>query len=158
MEKEKGKGGQPGRSGPPGNLNASRHPWRSFWKRRALRASDRWILPTLEQYSAGLSSDKPNLSEAEARVIEIAQTARGATMLILAEAARSGFIVNGEHGWDLAPGAKELAKFLSVERNCLRTLGLERRAKPLPALADYLDSKKDSLNSPSQQGDAHERR
>ena len=137
----RGSGGKPGRSGPPGNLNASKHRWRSFWRRRALRVSDRWILPTLEQYSAGLSSDKPNLSEAEARIIELAQTARGATMLILAEAARSGFIIQGESGWDLAPGAKELAKFLAVERNCLRTLGLERRAKPLLGLADYLDSK-----------------
>jgi hypothetical protein len=44
-------------------------------------------------------------------MIEIAQTARGATMLILAEAARSGFIQKTEKGWDLAQGAKEVAKF-----------------------------------------------
>lgn len=127
--------GVKGRSGPPGHLHNSKHPWRSFWRRRALKAEDRWILPTLESYSAGLASDKPNLSEAESRLIEIGQIARGATMLILAEAARSGFIHKGDGTWDLSPGAKELARFLSVESRCLQALGLERRAKPVQDLA-----------------------
>jgi hypothetical protein len=83
----------------------------------------------LESYSAGLASDKPDLTEAEARLIEVSQTARGAMMLIMAEAARSGFIVKEHGSWGLAPGARELAKFLSVERSCLQTLGLGRRAK-----------------------------
>lgn len=123
--------GLKGRSGPVGNLNASRHPWRSFWKRRALRPEDKWILPTLEGYASGLASDKPNLTEAEARMIEIGQIARGASMLILAECARSGFILKEDGSWNLAPGARELAKFLSVERSALQTLGLERRTKPV---------------------------
>ena len=46
-------GGKAGRSGPVGNLNAARHPWRSFWHRRALRSEDKWILPVLEGYAAG---------------------------------------------------------------------------------------------------------
>jgi hypothetical protein len=50
-------------------------------------------------------------------------------MLIMAEAARSGFIVKEHGSWSLAPGARELAKFLSVERACLQTLGLGRRTK-----------------------------
>jgi hypothetical protein len=120
-----------GRSGPVGNLNASRHPYRSFWRRRALKVEDRWILPILEHYSGSLATDKPNLTEAEGRLIEIAQTARGATMLILSEAARSGLIVRKDGTWDLAPGAKELSRFLAVERQCLQTLGLGRRAKPV---------------------------
>ena len=136
------KGGQPGRSGPPGNLNASRYPWRSFWRRRALKASDRWVLPVLESYSAGLASDKPGLSEAEARLIEIGQTARGATMLILAEAARSGFVIKVNGRPDLSPAAKELGKFLSIERACLQTLGMERRAKPTMTFQQYLETKK----------------
>jgi hypothetical protein len=138
----KGAGGQPGRSGPPGNLNATRHPWRSFWRRRALRAEDKWILPVLESYRVGLASDKPNLTEAEARVIEIGQISRGATMLILAECARSGFIAKEDGSWDLAPGAKELAKFLSIERSALNTLGMARRAKPIGGtLAELLAAK-----------------
>lgn len=63
-------------------------------------------------------------------------------MLILAEAARSGFIVKEDGTWDVAPGAKELAKFLSIERASLQTLGLGRRAKPIGGtLAELLGAK-----------------
>ena len=130
--------GKKGRSGPPHNINASRHPWRSFWRRRALKAEDKWILPVIEGYASGLASDKPGASEGELRMIEIAQISRGATMLILAEAARSGFIAKADGTWDLAPGAKELGKFLSVERASLQALGLERRGKPVQSLGEYL--------------------
>lgn len=134
--------GKVGRSGPVGNLNAARHPWRSFWRRRALRAADKWVLPVIEQYASGLAADKPGLTEAEARLIEIGQISRGATMLILAEAARSGFIVKENGSWDLSPGAKELGKFLSIERASLQTLGLGRRAKPVGGtLAELLAAK-----------------
>ena len=122
------------RGGQPGNLSAARHPWRVFWRRRALRVEDRWIAPVLEGYAEGLSADKGgagSISNAEGRMIEVAQTARGATMLILAEAARRGFTIPGQDGkgWDLAPGAKELGRFLGLERQALDSLGLERRAK-----------------------------
>jgi hypothetical protein len=127
--------GVKGKSGPPGNLNRSQHPWRSFWRRRALKSEDKWILPVLEGYATGLASDKANPTEAEKRLIEIGQIARGASMLILAEAARSGFIVKENGSWDLSPGAQELARFLSVESRCLQALGLERRAKPVQDLA-----------------------
>ena len=131
-----------GKSGPPGNLNATSRPWRTFWRRRALKTEDKWILPTLESYSAGLACDKPGLSEAESRLIEIGQIARGATMLILSEAARSGFIVKEDGSWNLAPGARELAKFLAIERASLQTLGLGRRAKPAGGmLAELLGGK-----------------
>lgn len=122
--------GKPGRSGPPLNLNNSRYPWRSFWRRRALRREDKWVLPVLEGYAAGLARDKPNLTEAGMRVIELAQTARGAIVMILVETARSGFVVKENGSWNLAPGARELVRFLSIERACLQTLGLETRVKP----------------------------
>ncbi len=134
--------GKAGRSGPPGNLNNCRRPWRAFWRRRALKMEDRWILPTLEGYAAGLASDKPGLSEAESRLIEVAQISRGASMLILAEAARSGFVRKVDGSWDLSPGAKELGKFLSVERASLQTLGLGRRAKPVRDLAKQIQEQR----------------
>jgi hypothetical protein len=65
------------------------------------------------EYSDELLDDRGGPEEAtaaEKRIIEIAQTARGAAMLILSEAARSGFIVRVDGTWDLAPEAKELAK------------------------------------------------
>jgi hypothetical protein len=129
------------RSGPPHNLNRSRRPWALFWRKRALRSEDRWILPIIEGYATGLASDKPNLTEAEKHMIEIGQISRGATMLILAEAARSGFIHKADGTWDLAPGAKELAKFLSIERSALATLGLARRARPAQSITEYLAGK-----------------
>ena len=133
--------GKRGRSGPPGNLNGAHHPWRSFWRRRALRPADKWIVPVLESYRAGFESDKPDLTEGECRTLEIAITARGAQMLILAEAARSGFTHPVNKTWDLAPGVKELAKFQTVELQALRAIGLERRARPVPTLAQYLEQR-----------------
>ena len=119
--------GTKGKSGPPGNLNNSRHPWRSFWRRRALKSEDKWILPVIEQYASGLAADKPGLTEAEARLIEIGQISRGATMLILAECARSGFVVKEDGTWNLSPGAKELVRFLSVERRWVVSAHSRRR-------------------------------
>jgi hypothetical protein len=128
-----------GRSGPPGHLHNAKYPWRSFWRRRALRAQDRWILGVLDSYSSGLLSDRPDATEAEQRCVEVAQIARGASMLILAEAAHSGFIVKDRNGkWDLSPGAKELSRFLAVERQCLQTLGLGRRAKVVGTITERL--------------------
>lgn len=99
-------------------------------------------MPTLETYSGGLLSDKPDATEAERRCVEVAQIARGASMLILSEAARSGFIVKENGSWDLSPGAKELARFLSIERASLQTLGLGRRAKPIGGtLAELLSQR-----------------
>jgi hypothetical protein len=132
--------GKRGKSGPPGNLNSTRHPWRTFWRRRALRPEDRWILPVLEGYTAALESDKPDMTETERLMAQNAQTARGAVMLILAEVSRSGFITRRDGSWDVTPGAKELAKFLGAERGALQAIGLERRARPTPSLQDYLDT------------------
>ena len=46
--------GKRGKSGPPGNLNGTRYPWRCFWRRRAVKPADRWIVPVLEGYTAAL--------------------------------------------------------------------------------------------------------
>jgi hypothetical protein len=39
-----------------------------------------------------------------------------------------------------------LARFLAVERSCLQTLGLGRRAKPTPSLQDYLQAKAEEVD------------
>ena len=78
------------------------------------------------------------MSETERLMTQNAQTARGAVMLILAEAARSGFTRQTDGGWDLAPGTKELAKFLAAERGTLQAIGLERRTRPARSLDAYL--------------------
>jgi hypothetical protein len=133
--------GVKGKSGPVGNLNACDHPWRAFWRRRALRPQDKWAAAFAELYEAGLLSDKPDASEGERRVIELAGTARVCVVLILSESRRSGFIQQTKDGWDLTPGMKELARFMTVEQRCLQTLGLERRSKSVGTLQEYLESR-----------------
>jgi len=123
-------------------------PWRTFWNRRALGTQDRWIRPLLIEYAEGLIEDKGGLDSitaGEQRLVEIAQCARGATMLILAEASKQGFIrsvetkdSNGPGSWDLAPGAKDLSKFLTIERNALQTLGITRRVKEPKSIEQWL--------------------
>ena len=63
-------------------------------------------------------------------MIELAQTARACSMLILAVGHEKGLIrqLSGD-GWDLQPGFKELNRFLQTERQALQALGLERRQK-----------------------------
>jgi hypothetical protein len=55
------------RGGQPGNLNGAIRPWRSFWKRRALKQEDRWIAPFIEKYSDELVSDKGGSQSITAR-------------------------------------------------------------------------------------------
>ena len=80
------------------------------------------------------------MTETETLMAQNAQTARGAVMLILAEAARSGFTRQVGGTWDLAPGAKELAKFLTAERGALQAIGLDRRTQPTQTLEGYLET------------------
>jgi hypothetical protein len=107
-----------------GNLNAARHPWRTYWRRRALRREDRWVLALVAGYMDALITDKGGETEitaGEMRLAELATAARVCWLLALA------------HQRDL-----ECSRFMAVERGCLRDLGTERRAKPAPRLADLL--------------------
>lgn len=135
-------GGIAKRSGPVGNLNASKYPWRAFWRRRAVKAEHRWLPPMVENYVGALESDKggaSEVSEGERRMMQIAATAHGCALLVLDHAARLGFVRVGDSGaWDLQPGMKELGKFLSIEQAALKGLDLRRRPKPAPSLADWL--------------------
>ena len=133
-------GSKKNRSGPPGNLNGTRHPWRVFWRRRTLQDQYRYILPLIEKYSADLVADKGgdgHITAAERRMIEIAQTARACSMLILAEGHKRGLIKQDGEDWDLQQGFKELNRYLQTERQALQGLGLGAR-KRVKGLADLL--------------------
>lgn len=136
------------RGGQKNNLNAAKRPWRSFWKRRALRPEHRHINRVVEDGGSELLRDHPDASAAQRRCIEIWQIARGASMLILGECAASGFITKIDGTWDLSPGAKELARFLSIERACLQTLGLERKTRAPIMLSDYIEAKRKNDQEP----------
>jgi hypothetical protein len=69
---------------PLNNINASKNKWATFWRRRVVKEHDKWIIPMLADYSDDLILDKggaENITAAERRMIEIAQTARRASML-----------------------------------------------------------------------------
>jgi len=127
------------RGGQKGNLNAAKHPWTAFWRRRALKAEDRWVIPILEEYRDGLRLDRPGMTAAEQRMAELAQIARGCTLLILGEVSKSGFTTTQDaNNWDLTHGAKELPRFMNAERSALLALGLERKGKEVLSLDDYV--------------------
>ena len=134
-------GGMRGRSGPPGNMNASRHHWRSFFARLALRQEDVWVRTEVQKYAAGLMSDKPDATEGERRAIEFAAEAKAARLLIWSAIAESGFTRRSREGLALVPAASELPKFIGVELDALKLLGLQRKAKTVLSLAEYLNGK-----------------
>lgn len=127
--------GQKGKSGPPGNTNASKHGWRTLWRRAALRDADAWVRRPVQQYTQALLNDKPNITAGEQAVLEVAATAKGCSLLILEELKRSGFTYGKNGTVELTPAARELPRFLATELSALKLLGLERQAKPIGDLA-----------------------
>lgn len=146
-----------------GNLNATRHPWEVFWRKRAVRPADRWILPVLSAYAASLVSDRGGpevMSAAEGHMVTLAQIARGCTMLVLTEAAQRGGIASRRHGASRKEGAvaqrlddvdlaAALGRFMQIEVTALRAIGLERRAKPLNPWALLDAPPQDGRSAPS---------
>ena len=80
------------------------------------------MAPLLFDYADALLDDKggrDSAAAAEGRVIEVAQTARGASMLILAEAARSGFNPRGR-GRHVGPRAGRQGTWRGFSRSSNR--------------------------------------
>lgn len=130
-----------GRSGPVGNMNASKHHWRSFFRRLALRPEDIWIRGEVQRYAAALLSDKGDPSEAERHAIELASEAKACRLLIWKALAPAGFTRRSKDGLALVPAAADLPRFIGMELGALKLLRLERRAKNVQSLDDYLKSK-----------------
>jgi len=135
-------GGLKGKSGPPGNMHASRHGLQSWLKRRALPLNKQHVANFVTAYENGLMACKggpENVSEVETALIRNAGRAFGAQMLVLEEAAARGFVRPVDGSWDLSPGFARLIGFLNAERSALATLGLSRRSKDVtPSLQDLL--------------------
>lgn len=131
------------RSGPPRNMNASVHHWRSFFARLALREEDLWVRTEVRKYASGLLSDKADPSEAERHAIELASESKAARLLIWSAIAQTGFTRRSKEGLALVPAAEALPKFIGVELGALKLLGLERRAKSTQTLAAYLELQKE---------------
>ncbi len=85
-------------------------------------------------------------------MIELAQLARGCTMLVLAQAAQGSGIAGGRRSGSTRDGdvvrrasdpdlAAALARFMAVEAGALKAIGLDRRAKPVQGLYEYAAAK-----------------
>jgi hypothetical protein len=141
------RGGKKGRSGPPGNVNNCKHPWRILWSRGALRTQDRWVLTLMAKYLYSLCEDKGGrdvMSFAETRMAELAQTAYGCQLLIIREMSEEGVASIVERKADMSTQLKapfrELPRFMSIESQSLMSLGLQRRARPEKDLNEILAS------------------
>lgn len=116
-----------------GNMNRVRFPWRTFWKRRALAHRDRWVLRLVEDYIPQLVEDRGGddaITAAERRLAELAAAARVCWALALTR-----------HEDQTARA--EAAKFMMVERGCLKNLGTSRRPKAVD-LAQYVSARRES--------------
>jgi hypothetical protein len=108
------------RGAPLGNLNAGRISYRTYWRRRVLRKDDRWVLRLVQDYVPELVTDLGgDPSAQQKRTIEICAAARVCWLLALA-----------------AQDLETVARFHGIEARFLLSLGLERRARQLPRLAE----------------------
>jgi len=132
--------GVKGRSGPPMNTNAVKHPHRTYMKRRVVPAQYRWVLSPGDKLIEKIKSDLPNMSGKEELVAEGVAMLWTCALLGLAEAKDRGFIVEvAGGGWDFQPGLKSAGGFLDKALKGLVSLGLGRRAKVVEStLAELL--------------------
>jgi hypothetical protein len=130
-----------------GNLNASGKPWLTFWRRRALRPEDAWARAIASEHAGSLLADKPDASAGELRAIEVAGVARGCQALLLDALRRAGGI-DASKGLDLMAA---VANFAKLELRALQTVGLARRAKRAPTLADILRGDAAALPLPTEE-------
>ena len=129
-----------GKSGPPKNTNAAKYGWRVLLRRALIRETDTWVRRPMELYASSLLSDKPEATAGQQHAIEIAATAKGCTLLIMHELKKSGFTCMIDGALELTPAARELPRFLGVELSALKLLGLERQAKSVGTLPEYLET------------------
>ena len=137
--------GHPGRA-LKGNLSAARRSGmhRAFFRRLALPKKYRFILPLIDGRIAMLADDKggpEKLSGAQVAMLDLYRRAHGASLLLLCEAHDKGYIREDEKGWDLHPGAKEMARFAELERKILLDFGLKSE------LGKYVNPVKDARDT-----------
>jgi len=129
------RGGQKGRSGPPGNLNAARSILpviRRLQKGKPLPENLARVAAISDREAEQLIADKgglENMTGGEQAMLQVWKTARQTTLLILHELVERGAVVEKDGCWDLAPGVQRLAGFLGQERAALLALGLDSRGK-----------------------------
>lgn len=126
--------GVKGRSGPPGNLNSAKRPWRTFARRGALRAADKWVQRPADLYLAGLQADDPDASNAKQQAQRIARDAHACGLLVLNDL-QTATDPEQRRRW-----LAEYRAFAALELKALATIGLDRHERRVGdlSLAQYL--------------------
>jgi hypothetical protein len=121
-----------------GNAHAAKNVTRAFLRKRLLLfAEDRGAVQAGSRLMSALLDDKADPSAAETALAEQAALCRTLTLLCIAEMARSR-----ESNHERASNArKEAARHIANERMAVQGLGLERRAKTVPSLTEFLEKR-----------------
>ena len=125
-----------------GNMNAVKHPHRTYLKRRVVPDGYGWAVRLGEDCLARIKSDMPAMSGKEELVAEGINMLWTCALLGLAEAKAKRFIVAKADGeWDFQEGVKAAGGFLDKAIKGLVALGLERRSQHVGTLAELLSQK-----------------
>ena len=136
-----------GRGAPLGNLNRAKNivpALKRVQQGKPLSAKLARITALADQEASELVSDRGGweaMTGAEKLMIGVWKSARQCELLIWAEVISRTAIQVGEGDWDLQPGLQRLAPLLAAQHRALVALGLERRAKPVQELQEYLAGK-----------------
>ena len=120
-----------GRSGPVGNTNACKHPYKTYLKRRVVPKRYQGVVRLSEDCLASIQSDLPDMTGKQKLVAEGIKLMWTCGLLGLAEARDRGFIVTNLDGsWDFQEGVKSAGTFIDRAMKGLVSLGLEKSDYP----------------------------
>ena len=128
--------GVKGKSGPVGNTNACRHPYKTYLKRRVVPQRHYGVVRLGEDCLAKITSDLPDMTGKQKLVAEGIKLMWTCGLLGLAEARDRGFIVTKPDGsWDFQEGVKSAGTFIDRAMKGLVSLGLAKRTGEIADLA-----------------------
>lgn len=113
-------------------------PWTALWRRRGLPPEFRHVARLVAARGGALLDDHPDPSAARVAIIEDAAVAYGCCQLLFDALRRAPEGPTSERGLKLLDA---LRGFMTVEMRALDALGLERRAKPVPSVAEFVEAR-----------------
>lgn len=137
--------GRKGRSGPPNNTNAlkSENSYKLLLRgEEHLPPQHAWVKKPIKDSMRGFFADLPDTTAREKEIILTIGTALGCELLITKALQKCGLVSVHDGHVQVAKASEDLARFMKIKLDALRLLPATRRAKILPVLADYLETKR----------------
>jgi len=132
---------KPRRGGQPGNWNRARYVWDVVWRRGMATLPPEFsaIGPAMRDYAPELLEHLGGEATfPQRRLIENAKLAATCQMLILTFVGKVPVKTDSAKQPMLNEALSALPRFVELETRALMALGLERKAKRVPTLHDYL--------------------